>query len=80
MKPLIFMNFNFQFLTIKTLKVDNKWLIQPLERFMYTLIGTIVIDLDFIHIFINFSLRTKDYVTAHIDSHATSSKLKILLV
>ena len=41
---------------------------------MTTKIGTIVIDLDFIHIFINFSLRTKDYVTAHIDSHATSTK------
>ena len=46
--------------------------IKELWWFMTTKIGTIVIDLDFIHIFINFSLRTKDYVTAHIDSHATS--------
>ena len=55
-----------------TKKLQN----QRLEALTNTLTGTIVIDLDFIHIFINFSLRTKDYVTAHIDGHATSSSLQ----
>ena len=44
------------------------------------MIGTIVIYLVFIHIFINFSLRMKDYATAHVDSHATSPKVAVLVI